>query len=117
MSKRKETVRSEAVHLARVFFRHRLGVVGLVMLVVFIASAVFAPVVAPYDPLEMDLMNSFAPPGSPGHILGTDNFGRDILSRLIFGSRISLLIGIVAVTIASIIGTILGLLAGYYGGR
>jgi len=103
-------------HLVKVFFRHKLGVVGLIMLVAFIAAAIFAPFVAPYDPLEMDLLNSFARPGSPGHILGTDNFGRDILSRLIYGSRISLLIGIVAVTIASIIGTILGLFAGYYGG-
>ena len=76
----------------------------------------FAPVVAPYDPLEMDLLNPFAPPGSPGHLLGTDNYGRDILSRLIHGSRISLLIGIVAVTIAAVLGSCLGLLAGYYGG-
>jgi len=116
MSKPKATVRSEIAHLVKVFFRHKLGVVGLIMLVAFIAAAIFAPFVAPYDPLEMDLLNSFARPGSPGHILGTDNFGRDILSRLIYGSRISLLIGIVAVTIASIIGTILGLFAGYYGG-
>ena len=70
----------------------------------------------PYDPLEMDLLNPFAPPGSPGHLLGTDNYGRDILSRLIHGSRISLLIGIVAVTIAAVLGSCLGLLAGYYGG-
>ena len=98
------------------FLRHRLGVVGLVMLSCFVLAAVFAPVVAPYDPLEMDLLNPFAPPGSPGHLLGTDNYGRDILSRLIHGSRISLLIGIVAVTIAAVLGSCLGLLAGYYGG-
>lgn len=110
------TIRSEFAHVARVFFRHKLGVVGLVMLVSFVAIAVFAPFVAPCDPYEMDLANPFLPPGSPGHILGTDNFGRDTLSRLIYGSRISLLIGIVVVSISSVLGSLLGLLAGYYGG-
>jgi len=112
----KGTIRSEFAHVVRVFFRHKLGVVGLVMLVVFAGAAAFAPVVAPKDPYEMDLMNPFLPPGSPGYILGTDNYGRDILSRLIHGSRISLLIGIVVVSIATVIGSILGLVAGYYGG-
>ncbi|MGB4337648.1 MAG: ABC transporter permease [Bacillota bacterium] len=116
MSREEKTARSELAHLVKVFLRHRLGVVGLVMLSCFVLAAVFAPVVAPYDPLEMDLLNPFAPPGSPGHLLGTDNYGRDILSRLIHGSRISLLIGIVAVTIAAVLGSCLGLLAGYYGG-
>ena len=110
------TIRSEFAHVVRVFFRHKLGVVGLVMLVVFAGAAAFAPVVAPKDPYEMDLMSPFLPPGSPGYILGTDNYGRDILSRLIHGSRISLLIGIVVVSIATVIGSILGLVAGYYGG-
>jgi len=116
MSREEKTARSELAHLVKVFLRHRLGVVGLVMLSCFVLAAVFAPVVAPYDPLEMDLLNPFAPPGSPGHLLGTDKYGRDILSRLIHGSRISLLIGIVAVTIAAVLGSCLGLLAGYYGG-
>lgn len=116
MRREEKTARSELAHLVKVFLRHRLGVVGLVMLSCFVLAAVFAPVVAPYDPLEMDLLNPFAPPGSPGHLLGTDNYGRDILSRLIHGSRISLLIGIVAVTIAAVLGSCLGLLAGYYGG-
>ena len=116
MSREEKTARSELAHLVKVFLRHRLGVVGLVMLSCFVLAAVFAPVVAPYDPLEMDLLNPFAPPGSPGHLLGTDNYGRDILSRLIHGSRISLLIGIVAVTIAAVLGSCLGLVAGDYGG-
>ena len=103
----KGTIRSEFAHVVRVFFRHKLGVVGLVMLVVFAGAAAFAPVVAPKDPYEMDLMSPFLPPGSPGYILGTDNYGRDILSRLIHGSRISLLIGIVVVSIATVIGSIL----------
>lgn len=112
----KGTIRSEFAHVVRVFFRHKLGVAGLVMLIVFAGAAAFAPVVAPRDPYEMDLMSPFLPPGSPGYILGTDNYGRDILSRLIHGSRISLLIGIVVVSIATVIGSILGLVAGYYGG-
>ncbi len=112
----KGTIRSEFAHVVRVFFRHKLGVAGLVMLIVFAGAAAFAPVVAPRDPYEMDLASPFLPPGSPGYILGTDNYGRDILSRLIHGSRISLLIGIVVVSIATVIGSILGLVAGYYGG-
>ncbi|HHY61690.1 MAG: ABC transporter permease [Bacillota bacterium] len=110
------TIRSEFAHVVQVFFRHKLGVLGLVMLVAFVAIAIFAPVVAPCDPYEMDLANPFLPPGSPGHILGTDNFGRDMLSRLIYGSRISLLIGIVVVSISSVLGSLLGMVAGYYGG-
>jgi len=100
----------------RSFLRNRLAVAGTVVLVLVLGSAVLAPVVAPYDPMKMNLTNAYAPPGSAGHLLGTDNFGRDILSRLIHGSRISLVIGVVVVSIAATVGTILGLLAGYLGG-
>lgn len=100
----------------RAFVRNRLAVIGLVLLVVLVGAAILAPWVAPYPPLQMNLLNAYAPPGSEGHLLGTDNFGRDILSRLIHGSRISLFIGIVVVSIAASIGTVLGLLAGYFGG-
>ncbi len=100
----------------RKFARNRLAVIGLVMLVIMTGVAIFAPVVAPYDPLEMDLLNAYAPPGSEGHLLGTDNYGRDILSRIIHGSRISLSIGLVVVGIAATLGTVLGLLAGFLGG-
>lgn len=98
------------------FVRNRLAVAGVIVLLVVMVSALLAPLVSPYDPLRMDLVNPYAPPGSPGHLLGTDNFGRDILSRLIHGSRISLLIGVVVVSIAATFGTVLGLLAGYLGG-
>ncbi|MGC9529206.1 MAG: nickel transporter permease [Candidatus Bipolaricaulaceae bacterium] len=100
----------------RAFLRNRLAVAGIVMLAGFVVCAVFAPWVAPYDPLEMDLAHPFQPPGTAGHLLGTDNFGRDVLSRLIFGSRISLTVGLVVVSIAATLGTVLGLLSGYYGG-
>ena len=100
----------------RTFFRNRLAVIGLVMLIGIIVCAIFAEQIAPFDPLVMDFGAMFASPGEKGHILGTDNFGRDILSRLIFGSRISLTVGLVVVSIAAVLGTTLGLLSGFYGG-
>ena len=100
----------------RKFLRNPLAVIGAVSIVILVLTATFAPWVAPFDPLELDLINAYQTPGTGGHLLGTDNFGRDILSRLIYGSRISLLIGIVVVSIAAVIGTILGVVAGFYGG-
>lgn len=99
----------------RAFVRNPLALVGAVLILVFVVVAVAAPWVAPYDPLGLDLLVPFEPP-SRTHPLGTDNFGRDTLSRLIYGSRISLLVGIVVVGIASLLGTLLGLVAGFYGG-
>ena len=95
---------------------NRFAVIGLAILVALIIIAVFAPFIAPYDPTEMDLRNALQPVGSPGHILGTDELGRDTLSRLIFGSRISLSVGIIVVIIAGTIGVVLGAISGYYGG-
>ncbi|MBS3812350.1 ABC transporter permease [Candidatus Bipolaricaulota bacterium] len=89
---------------------------GLVVLAIFVTCAIFSPWIAPHDPLKMDLTNSFQPPGSNGHLLGTDNYGRDIFSRLIYGSRVSLLVGLVVISISSTFGSLLGLLSGYYGG-
>lgn len=100
----------------RIFFRNRLAVAGMVLLIGFVVCAVFAEFIAPRDPLEMSLEDPFLGPGQSGYLLGTDNFGRDILSRLIYGSRISLTVGLVVVTIATALGSILGLLSGYYGG-
>ena len=100
----------------RSFIKNPLSLSGSVLLIVLVLAAVFAPWIAPYNPLTLDLLNAYAPPFSEGHLLGTDNFGRDILSRLIHGARISLFIGIVVVSIASVLGTTLGLLAGYFGG-
>ena len=83
---------------------------GLVLL------AIFAPLIAPADPLAIDYAHPAAPPGAGGHLLGTDAVGRDILARLIYGTRISLQVGLVAVGIAATLGTTVGLAAGYYGG-
>ncbi len=100
----------------RAFMRNRMAVLGSMLLCGIVVCAVFAPWIAPHDPLTMKLTHMFEAPGSAGHLLGTDNFGRDILSRLIYGSRISLTVGLVVVGIAATIGSILGLLSGFYGG-
>ncbi len=100
----------------RAFVRNRMAVAGTVMLLGFVICAVFAEYIAPQDPLDMNLLSPFQSPGTPGHLLGTDNFGRDILSRLIYGSRISLTVGLIVVSISAVLGTTLGLLSGYYRG-
>jgi peptide/nickel transport system permease protein len=108
--------RGQRYRAFRSFARHKLGVLGIIMLTAFVFTAVFAPIVIPNDPYTMQLEEPFLQVGSPGHPLGTDNFGRDTLARLAYGARISLLIGIVVVSVAAVLGTVLGLLAGYYGG-
>ncbi len=95
--------------------KQRLALVGGGILVLFIAVAVLAPLLAPQNPMQQDLYGRLQPP-SWAHLLGTDDFGRDILSRIIYGSRISLRIGLVAITAALVVGTTLGLWAGYWGG-
>jgi len=101
--------------MLRQFLKNRGAVFGAVVLAVWTVIAVFAPVVAPYDPLEIDFIGRTAP--SPDHVFGTDRLGRDVFSRVLFGARVSLAIGIVSVTIGLTFGTVLGLVAGFYGGR
>jgi len=91
-------------------------VVGLTVVGVLACTALAAPWLAPRDPARNDLANALRPPHSPGFPLGTDNLGRDILSRLLWGSRISLTVGLVVQSIAIFVGTLLGLLAGFYRG-
>ena len=100
----------------RRFVRHPGGMLGFVLLVALLLVALFAPLVAPYDPLKVDPINAVMPPSSE-HWMGTDTLGRDQLSRVIFGARISLRLGIVSVGIAMSLGVLLGVLAGYLGGR
>lgn len=101
--------------LWRAFRRNRLAVVGALTLLVLWGVAVLAPWVAPRDPLEMRLDRPLLPPGKEGHLFGTDNFGRDTLSRLIFGARASLMIGFVVVGIAALLGMVVGVPSAYYG--
>lgn len=100
----------------RRFRRNRLALIGLTIVMAMVIIALSAPVIAPYDPVSIDVHNVFSPP-SRSHPFGTDELGRDVLSRMIWGSRVSLQVGIIAVGIAIILGTILGSIAGYYGGR
>jgi peptide/nickel transport system permease protein len=89
--------------------------VGTLIVLVFVILAIWAPVLAPYDPAAQDLTNRYVPP-SREYWLGTDNFGRDVLSRIIWGGRISLVVGVVSVAISLVFGALIGLTAGYTGG-
>jgi peptide/nickel transport system permease protein len=99
----------------RVLFSRGIVLFSTVIILLVILVAIFAPLIAPYDPYEQNLSQSLHKPSSQ-HLLGTDSLGRDTLSRLIFGSRNSLMVGIVALGIAAIVGITMGLLAGYFGG-
>jgi len=95
--------------------RNRMAMTGLALVLGLFVVSVGAPWLAPYDPNRIDLKQVLMPP-SPAHYLGTDTLGRDVLSRIIYGSRVSLKVGFVAVGLATLIGLLVGALAGYYGG-
>jgi len=97
------------------FYRNKLALTGSGIVLLLFFVSVFAPLIAPYDPGQIDLKNVLLPP-SLNHWFGTDQLGRDVLSRMIWGARISLKVGFVATGVAIIIGTLLGAVAGYYGG-
>jgi peptide/nickel transport system permease protein len=107
--------RSGTSRFVRVFFSRKLVIIGFVITLILVITAIFAPWLAPHDPYAQDLTARLLPT-SADHLLGTDNLGRDTLSRVIYGSRTSLMVGIVSVLIASSIGITLGLAAGYFGG-
>ncbi len=89
---------------------------GLIIIFLFIFMAIFAPLIAPYDPLAQDISQRLKPP-TMAHPLGTDQLGRDVLSRVIYGSRVSLIVGFSAVFISGLIGITVGLISGFYGGK
>lgn len=95
------------------FKRHKLAVIGMAVILLFVLIAVFAPLIAPYDPLDQNIPMRLKGP-SAAHWLGTDEFGRDIFSRIIFGSRISLFVGVISVGIGLGVGGAFGLAAGYW---
>jgi len=116
------TFRDRLAYAGRFLWRDRSGVIGMVMFLTVVFAAVFAPLIAPYDPLEQNLRDSKMPPawyaeGSWDHPLGTDNLGRDLFSRVIYGARVSLTVGFFGVLIAAGLGLVFGALAGYLGGR
>ena len=96
--------------------RNPLAVIGLMISVTLIAVAIFAPLLAPHDPIAQDLSRRLLPPGTSGNWLGTDDFGRDILTRLLYGSRITLYIVMLVILTAPVAGLIIGTVAGYFGG-
>jgi peptide/nickel transport system permease protein len=107
--------KSEISRVWRMFLKNRGAVGGAIVIVFFILLALFADVVAPYEPLKMTASESRQPP-SLVHPMGTDLLGRDVMSRVIYGARLSLLIGLVSVILGATLGTVTGLIAGYYGG-
>lgn len=94
------------------FRHHPIGMFGAVIVFLLILAAVFGSQIAPYDPIEMNFDVRFAPP-SASHIMGTDEFGRDMFSRILHGSQVSLKVGLISVTLATLVGTTLGMIAGY----
>ncbi len=100
----------------RAFNTNKTSWLGLILFLLVVFAAVLAPVISPYDPLDQDLLLRLKPP-SLQHLLGTDNFGRDTLSRLLFGARISLMIGVTSTLAAMVCGTLIGMAAGWRGGR
>jgi peptide/nickel transport system permease protein len=106
----------------RRLWRVKWGVVAALLLLLIVVTALAAPLIAPYSPVEVDIQHRLGPPawmegGKTEHWLGTDQIGRDLLSRMIYGGRVSLLIGVSAVLVSSTIGVLLGLVAGYFGSR
>jgi len=102
-------------------WRNKTAVAGLIIVVLFIAAAILAPWISPHNPIEASLYDQLKPPvwaegGTGRHVLGTDDLGRDILSRIIWGARISLLVAVVSVSLAFVCGTLIGSLSGYYKG-
>jgi peptide/nickel transport system permease protein len=106
---------NELKRFRRVFLGRAVVVFGIVVLMAFVLIAILAPFLAPYDPYENDVGNALLPP-SGAHLLGTDALGRDILSRVLYGSRTSLFIGLSVVAISTLVGIILGVTAGFFGG-
>ena len=109
-------------NLSLELWRDKAGFIGVILITALVLMALAAPLLAPYDPSVQDLRARLKPPawsanGSWNHVLGTDHLGRDILSRVIYGSRVSLLVGAAVVMVAGAFGVVMGLLAGYRGGR
>jgi peptide/nickel transport system permease protein/oligopeptide transport system permease protein len=99
----------------RVFFGRKIVALGMAVIAILVITAIAAPWIAPYYPNDQNVGNTLQAPSS-AHLLGTDTLGRDVLSRIIYGSRPAIIVGLIAVTIASLIGMTLGLMAGFYGG-
>lgn len=107
---------SPIARTVRRFMRHKLGGIGLAVILLVVFMALFAHWLSPYDPTYLDYDAILQPP-SAAHWLGTDELGRDIASRIIFGARVSVFIVVISISLAIVVGTLLGIVAGYFGGR
>ncbi|MDI3339011.1 MAG: ABC transporter permease [Sphaerobacter sp.] len=107
---------SQRQRLWRTFTRNRAALVGLVLVAIIVLVALAAPLLAPHDPLAQSTINRLASPGG-GYLLGRDDYGRDILSRIIYGARVALLVGLLSVALGGVVGTAMGTIAGFRGGR
>jgi len=101
---------------ARQLRRHGLGILGLLVASLAVLVALAAPWLAPHDPLRSDFAAGLKPPGTPGHLFGTDQLGRDLFSRVLYGTRVALFIGLCTVLLTALVGGLLGLVAGFFGG-
>ncbi|WP_066497378.1 ABC transporter permease [Abyssisolibacter fermentans] len=118
MKKQEEMIKKErkANSAWNMFKRNKTAMIGLVIVITMILMALLAQWIAPYAPNKMDLVNTYAKPGVDGHILGTDEYGRDLLSRIIYGSRVSLIVAVGGMMVGGAIGILLGLFSGFKGG-
>ncbi|CAM5217553.1 Peptide/nickel transport system permease protein OS=Ureibacillus acetophenoni OX=614649 GN=SAMN05877842_11569 PE=3 SV=1 [Ureibacillus acetophenoni] len=112
--------KSSVSYVLKSLLKSKTGFAGFLIVIIVVLVAIFAPLLAPYDPALINPTKMLKPPfwiegSDPAHLLGTDNLGRDILSRIIYGSQVSLLVGISAVVLAGIIGIVVGLVSGFYG--
>lgn len=113
---RMDSSSSEFRRVLRRFRRHKLAIIGLIMVLTMVSTALFAPWIAPYDPVRQDFTALLLEPSSQ-HYFGTDDLGRDMFSRIVFGARYTLLLGIGVVGVVAVIGVSLGFISGYFGGR
>lgn len=112
---RRELRKRKIIEFIKVIRNNKMALIGSVTLLIFVLTAIFGPIFVPFSTLEFGEVSDILLPPGPGHILGTDDMGRDVLANLIAGSRISLLVGITATLISMVIGTIVGLISGYFG--
>lgn len=111
----KRKKRQENLFLKRLV-TNKLAVVGLIIVLLFSLIALFAPLIVHIDPTKMNVNDALLGPGEGGHLLGTDNYGRDLFSRIVYGARVSLFVGVGSVVVGGAIGIVLGLISGFYGG-
>src|SRR5690606_33011768 len=108
---------SPARRRGRIFVKNRAALAGAMLIVILLAVAAAAPWIAPHDPVRQNATARLKPPGSESHLMGTDRFGRDTFSRVVWGARISLQVGLASVLLGMVIGVPVGIVAGFKGGR